>query len=119
MGNTATDQSFCDICFITHKGILTDKFKKEGLTSDYAQAVGDFLNKSRNNRSQTFNVEYNELGPFLVKTVSPKGDVADPITGKSPYPGNLNVFIIDNTTYLSMLRETGGIFGEFINPKYA
>lgn len=105
--------------FITPKGILTDKFKKEGLTSDYAQAVGDFLNKSRNNKSQTFNVEYNELGPFLVKTVSPKGDVADPITGKSPYPGNLNVFIIDNTTYLSMLRETGGIFGEFINPKYA
>lgn len=105
--------------FLTTKGILTDKYKREGLSSEYPSQVAGLLNAARDTKSKTFNVEYNELGPFLVKTVGPQGDAVDPTTGKSPYPGNLNVFIVKNTTYLQKLQETGGIFGEFINPKYA
>ncbi|MBF0489506.1 MAG: UTP--glucose-1-phosphate uridylyltransferase [Candidatus Omnitrophica bacterium] len=75
--------------------------------------------KNMDGRDQTINVEYNELGPLLKATVNPAGDVADPKTGKSPYPANLNVFIVENQGYHQKLNETGGIFGEFINPKYA
>ncbi len=75
--------------------------------------------KHKDGRNQTFNVEYNELNPFLQATVSPDGDVADPQTGKSPFPANMNTFIVENTTYHQKLEETGGIFGEFINPKYS
>ncbi|MFH1381134.1 MAG: UTP--glucose-1-phosphate uridylyltransferase, partial [Candidatus Omnitrophota bacterium] len=65
------------------------------------------------------NVEYNQLGPLLKATVNPEGDVPDPETGKSPYPGNLNIFIIRNSAYLPVLHATGGIIAEFVNPKYA
>lgn len=38
------------------------------------------------------NVEYNQLDPLLRASVSPDGDVADPATGHSPYPGELSVW---------------------------
>lgn len=43
------------------------------------------------------NVEYNQLDPILRATVSPEGDVNDPATGLSPFPGNTNnlVFMLD------------------------
>lgn len=181
---------------INARGVLTDKFKIEGraaivdaqLFGANSQAVYDFLQSNQNNNSQTFNVEYNELGPFLTKNAQGRpisaqelesvsaeranevferlkaegyineggfvtdkfkrgealttpavfadygeglaekihkfilahlGDVADPSTGKSPFPGNMNVFIVENGVYGQKLNETGGIFGEFINPKYS
>ncbi|CAM9710556.1 unnamed protein product, partial [Laminaria digitata] len=47
--------------------------------------------------SLIINVEYNQLDPILRATVSPEGDVNDPDTGLSPFPGNTNnlVFMLD------------------------
>jgi len=61
------------------------------------------------------NVEYNQIKPLL-NSIG-KDDVPDE-TGKSPYPGNLNVFIVKNTAYNETLKKMHGIIGEFINPKY-
>jgi hypothetical protein len=36
------------------------------------------------------NVEYNQLDPLLRASGHPDGDVNDPTTGYSPYPGNIN-----------------------------
>ncbi|PIQ90857.1 MAG: hypothetical protein COV71_02285, partial [Candidatus Omnitrophica bacterium CG11_big_fil_rev_8_21_14_0_20_41_12] len=72
-----------------------------------------------NGTSMTCNVEYNQLDPVLKKTINPEGDVPDPITGKSPYPANLNVFIVENIRYKQVLDATDGIIAEFVNPKYA
>lgn len=36
------------------------------------------------------NVEYNQLDPLLRATGYSDGDVNDPKTGFSPYPGNIN-----------------------------
>ncbi|MBP9854509.1 MAG: hypothetical protein KBD53_06550 [Candidatus Omnitrophica bacterium] len=66
---------------------------------------------------KTFNIEYNLLNPVLKATINPEGDVADPVTGFSQFPGNLNVFIIDQEAYNTKLEETGGLFGEIVNPK--
>ena len=59
------------------------------------------------------NVEYNQ-----VKFVLPTGDVADLVSGNSPFPGNINVFIAANKPYSQVLQRTKGIIAEFINPKY-
>lgn len=47
--------------------------------------------------SLIINVEYNQLDPILRATVSLEGDVNDPNTGLSPFPGNTNnlVFMLD------------------------
>jgi UDP-sugar pyrophosphorylase len=45
--------------------------------------------------------------------------VNDPATGFSPYPGNINQLVFKLEPYLKTLRSTGGIMGEFVNPKYA
>ncbi len=45
------------------------------------------------------------------------GDLIDPQTGNSPFPGNTNVFILENGLYDEKLDETGGLFGELVNPK--
>lgn len=36
------------------------------------------------------NVEYNQLDPLLRASGHPDGDVNDPATGYSPFPGNIN-----------------------------
>jgi hypothetical protein len=41
-------------------------------------------------RTMVINVEYNQLDPLLRATGHPDGDVNDPETGFSPYPGNIN-----------------------------
>ncbi|MCG2713137.1 MAG: UTP--glucose-1-phosphate uridylyltransferase [Candidatus Omnitrophica bacterium] len=46
------------------------------------------------------------------------GDIPDPKTGKSPFPGNLNVFILALKPYVQVLDKTKGIMPEFINPKF-
>jgi UDP-sugar pyrophosphorylase len=65
------------------------------------------------------NVEYNQLDPLLRTQGDGKGDVADPETGYSPFPGNANNLIIELTAYGKTLRgEDQGVVLEFVNPKY-
>ncbi len=87
------------------------------VSRDAGEAAGSIVDMKQGDQTITMNVEYNELDPLL-KSIGKPGDVADPVTGKSPYRANLNVFIVKNSTYEQKLNETGGVFGEFINPKY-
>ena len=66
----------------------------------------------------TINVEYSEISALLKSTTSPQGDVADPTTGFSPFPGNINALVVFLPTYSDALSKTSGIIPEFINPKY-
>jgi UDP-sugar pyrophosphorylase len=67
----------------------------------------------------TINVEYNQLDPLLRATGHPDGDVNDPITGLSVYPGNINELLFNFPAYWKVLSATHGVVGEFVNPKYA
>lgn len=69
-------------------------------------------------RTMTINVEYNQLDPLLRSNGYPDGDVNDPATGLSPYPGNINELLFHLPSYLRVLRCTHGVVGEFVNPKY-
>jgi UDP-sugar pyrophosphorylase len=82
-----------------------------------AGAITMLMHK-QTSKSITCNVEYNQLGPMLIATVDPAGDVADPQTGLSPFPGNLNVLMLEMRTYNAVLDKTHGLINEFINPKY-
>lgn len=55
------------------------------------------IQNCRGRSSLIINVEYNQLDPILRATVSPEGDINDPATGLSPFPGNTNnlVFMLD------------------------
>jgi UDP-sugar pyrophosphorylase len=65
------------------------------------------------------NVEYNQLDPLLRSQGDRNGDVADPETGYSPFPGNANNIIIEMGAYAKTLRgEDQGVVLEFVNPKY-
>jgi UDP-sugar pyrophosphorylase len=85
------------------------------------QAVGAIvaLKHSGSGKDMTINVEYNQLDPLLRSTTSPEGDVNDPATGCSPFPGNINQLLIAIGPYLKNLRESKGMMPEFVNPKYA
>ena len=50
--------------------------------------------------------------------MSPEGDVDDPQTGMSPYPGNINQLILSVGKYYEQLEATKGHVPEFVNPKY-
>jgi len=63
------------------------------------------------------NVEYNQLDAML-KANGKGSDTADS-TGFSPYPGNVNTFILSLQPYATALSATGGSMPEFVNPKYA
>ncbi|KAJ4754714.1 UDP-sugar pyrophosphorylase [Rhynchospora pubera] len=69
-------------------------------------------------RTMVINVEYNQLDPLLRATGHPDGDVNDPETGFSPYPGNINQLILELGPYIEELKKTGGAIAEFVNPKY-
>jgi UDP-sugar pyrophosphorylase len=65
------------------------------------------------------NVEYNQLDPLLQTQGDCKGDVADPTTGYSPFPGNANNLVLELSAYAKTLRgEDEGVVLEFVNPKY-
>ena len=65
------------------------------------------------------NVEYNQLDPLLSSQGDCKGDVPDPTTGYSPYPGNANNIVIEMGAYAKTLAgEDKGVVIEFVNPKY-
>lgn len=84
------------------------------------QAVGGVA-KLTNDKGETMviNVEYNQLDPLLRNTVSPEGDVAGEDGVHSPYPGNINQFLLACKPYAETLERTKGVMGEFVNPKYA
>jgi UDP-sugar pyrophosphorylase len=63
-------------------------------------------------------VEYNQLDPLLRSAGYPDGDVNDPATGLSPYPGNINQLIFKLEPYVQVLERTEGAMPEFVNPKY-
>uniref|UniRef100_A0A7S3JVS8 UTP-monosaccharide-1-phosphate uridylyltransferase n=1 Tax=Aureoumbra lagunensis TaxID=44058 RepID=A0A7S3JVS8_9STRA len=85
------------------------------------QAVGGIakLHNQDENKTMVVNVEYNQLDPLLRATVNPQGDVAGPDSIYSPYPGNINQFLLQAQPYLATLKKTQGIMSEFVNPKYA
>ncbi|KAJ1410383.1 udp-n-acetylglucosamine diphosphorylase, partial [Ochromonadaceae sp. CCMP2298] len=83
------------------------------------QAVGALTKLvHEDGREMTVNVEYNQLDPLLRATVSPQGDVNDPATGCSPFPGNINQLLFQMDPYVRTLQESEGIMPEFVNPKY-
>ena len=84
------------------------------------QAVGAIVRlvNQTSGQAMTINVEYNQLDPLLRSTISPEGDVNDPTTGLSIYPGNINQLLFSMPEYLSVLERTHGVMGEFVNPKY-
>lgn len=69
-------------------------------------------------RQMTINVEYNQLDPLLRATINPQGDVNDPATGLSPFPGNINHLLFRIDPYVKVLNKTEGHMPEFVNPKY-
>lgn len=84
------------------------------------QAVGAITKLiHKDGREMTVNVEYNQLDPLLRATGSPEGDVNDPATGLSPYPGNINQLVFKMAPYVATLEQTQGVMSEFVNPKYA
>ena len=94
------------------------------------QAVGGIARLVRGNSSlelnqvsgpfeMTINVEYNQLDPLLRGSGHTDGDVNDPLTGYSPYPGNINELLFYFPAYIRVLNATHGVVGEFVNPKYA
>jgi UDP-sugar pyrophosphorylase len=83
------------------------------------QAVGAIAKlKHTDGREITVNVEYNQLDPLLRATISAAGDVNDPTTGQSIFPGNINQLIFSLEPYEANLRKTSGVMGEFVNAKY-
>jgi UDP-sugar pyrophosphorylase len=84
------------------------------------EAVGGIAQLTHTDgRKMTINVEYNQLDPLLRASSSDgSGDVNDPATGFSPYPGNINQLIVKLEPYEKQLSKTGGAIDEFVNPKY-
>lgn len=68
---------------------------------------------------RTINVEYNQLDPLLRASGFPDGDVNDPKTGYSPFPGNINQLLFRLDAYVEVLERTKGLMPEFVNPKYS
>ena len=82
------------------------------------QAVGGVAKLTHEDgREMTLNVEYNQLGPLLKATVDPRGDVAGADGVHSPYPGNINQFVLACGPYAQTLERTRGVMGEFVNPE--
>lgn len=68
----------------------------------------------------TVNVEYNQIDAMLRATEEYKdGDVNDPSTGFSIWPGNINELIFKLSSYNATLQKSKGQVPEFVNPKYA
>ena len=105
------------------------------------QAIGGIarLVHQTSGQEMTINVEYNQLDPLLRSDGANQGDENDPITGCSPYPGNINQLLFSLAPYVETLQRTEGEMfestcscsdqrlqtsffycrPEFVNPKYA
>lgn len=70
-------------------------------------------------KSITINVEYNQLDSLLKSnSLSRQGDINDPISNTSIYPGNINQLLLKLQPYVNTLNKfQGQVAGEFINPK--
>lgn len=89
------------------------------LAGEAAGAIARLEHKSNPNQSLVINVEYNQLGPLLSSQGDRRGDVPDPITGYSPFPGNANNIVIELSAYAKTLNGFDeGVVVEFVNPKY-
>jgi len=89
------------------------------LAGEAAGAIARLEHKTDPEKSLVINVEYNQLDPLLSSQGDCKGDVADPNTGYSPYPGNANNLVIEMGAYAKTLNgEDQGVVIEFVNPKY-
>jgi UDP-sugar pyrophosphorylase len=86
------------------------------------EAVGAICRlTSPQGQSLTANVEYNEMEALLGGRPEPVHATADSETksrGVSLFPGNINCFVVEASSYLQVLEDTEGLVGEFINPKY-
>lgn len=83
------------------------------------EAIGAITRlKKPDGTSMTINVEYNQLDPLLRATTNPEGDINDPKTGFSPFPGNINQLVMRLSQYVEELDRHGGLISEFVNPKY-
>mmetsp|Transcript_1042 Transcript_1042/g.1540 ORF Transcript_1042/g.1540 Transcript_1042/m.1540 type:complete len:675 (-) Transcript_1042:152-2176(-) len=82
-------------------------------------AAGALMRLIREDNSElTVNVEYNFVDDMLRSTISKEGDVNDPETGYSAFPGNTNQLVFALKPYVANLQRTGGVVPEFINPKF-
>ncbi len=82
------------------------------------ESIGGIMRlRHQDGREMTINVEYNQIDPLLKATIDPKGDVAGP-DGYSPYPGSINQLLFALKPYAKVMRQTGGMMPEFVNPKY-
>jgi len=89
------------------------------LAGEAAGAIASLEHKTDPEKSLVINVEYNQLDPLLKTQGDCKGDVPDPDTGLSPFPGNANNIVISLEAYAKTLRgEDQGVVVEFVNPKY-
>lgn len=89
------------------------------LAGEAAGAIARLEHQTDPNKSLVINVEYNQLDPLLRSQGDKKGDVADPATGYSPFPGNANNLVLEMGAYAKTLRgEDQGVVLEFVNPKY-
>lgn len=89
---------------------------------DASGGIVRFVEPGSNGRSVLFNVEYHELDQFLrtrAKDEFPDGDVNNPATGFSPFPGNINHMAIALDPYVRVLDESFGFVPEVFNPKFA
>jgi len=89
------------------------------LAGEAAGAIARLEHNTDPEKSLVINVEYNQLDPLLSTQGDCKGDVSDPATGYSPYPGNANNLIFELESYARTLDgEDQGVVVEFVNPKY-
>lgn len=89
------------------------------LAGEAAGAIAKLEHKTDPSKSLVINVEYNQLDPLLRSQGDCTGDVPDPETGYSPFPGNANNLVIEMGAYAKTLRgEDQGVVLEFVNPKY-
>lgn len=89
---------------------------------DASGGIVRFSDPQDPSRSALFNVEYHELDQFLktrAKDEFPDGDVNDPATGFSPFPGNINHMAVALDPYVHVLETTHGFVPEVFNPKFA
>ena len=84
------------------------------------EAIGGICTlKGEGKTDLTINVEYNQIDAMLRGTEEFRdGDVNQPETGFSLWPGNINELIFKLSTYNAALECSGGQVPEFVNPKY-
>jgi len=82
-------------------------------------AITKLTHNTDPDKNLVINVEYNQLDPLLSTQGDKLGDVADEVTGYSPYPGNANNLVMELESYVNTLHgEDQGVVVEFVNPKY-